>query len=540
MVCRDRLNRLRELAQPKAVLLLVVLTRHSNNSGHSRHRTLSNRPGAGRTSVAWPRWWWAGTTRLQEMTARENTTQRGPVEEGGYRVEHDSMGDVRVPLTAKWQAQTQRAVDNFPVSGQQIDAALVRALALLKRAAALANAELGVISKPVADAIAESALEVAGGDWGSEFPIDVFQTGSGTSSNMNMNEVLATLASERLGEPVHPNDQVNASQSSNDVFPSAIHVAAASEISNSLMPALAHLAEALRQKSAHFATVVKAGRTHLMDATPVTLGQEFGGYAAAVEHGNERLAACLPRVGELPLGGTAVGTGLNAPPGFASGTIKRLATELGLPLTEARDHFEAQGSRDALVEASGVARTIAVSLYKCATDIRWMGSGPRAGLAELRIPDLQPGSSIMPGKVNPVIPEAVSQVAAQVIGNDAAVAFGGAAGNFELNVMLPVIARNLLESLRLLANVSRLFADRCISGLEADVDRCRNYALSSPAIATALNPFIGYEQAAKVVKQAAAEGRDLRSVVLEQGLLDEEQVDKALDVEAMTRGGIIK
>ena len=474
------------------------------------------------------------------MTARENTAQRGPVEEGGYRVEHDSMGDVRVPLTAKWQAQTQRAVDNFPVSGQQIDAALVRALALLKRAAALENAELGVISKPVADAIAESALEVAGGDWGSEFPIDVFQTGSGTSSNMNMNEVLATLASERLGEPVHPNDQVNASQSSNDVFPSAIHVAAASEISNSLMPALAHLAEALRQKSAQFATVVKAGRTHLMDATPVTLGQEFGGYAAAVEHGIERLAACLPRVGELPLGGTAVGTGLNAPPGFASGTIKRLATELGLPLTEARDHFEAQGSRDALVEASGVARTIAVSLYKCATDIRWMGSGPRAGLAELRIPDLQPGSSIMPGKVNPVIPEAVSQVVAQVIGNDAAVAFGGAAGNFELNVMLPVIARNLLESLRLLANVSRLFADRCISGLEADVDRCRTYALSSPAIATALNPYIGYEQAAKVVKQAVAEGRDLRSVVLEQGLLDEEQVDKALDVEAMTRGGIIK
>jgi fumarate hydratase, class II len=474
------------------------------------------------------------------MTARENTAQRGPVEEGGYRVEHDSMGDVRVPLTAKWQAQTQRAVDNFPVSGQQIDAALVRALALLKRAAALENAELGVISKPVADAIAESALEVAGGDWGSEFPIDVFQTGSGTSSNMNMNEVLATLASERLGEPVHPNDQVNASQSSNDVFPSAIHVAAASEISISLMPALAHLAEALRQKSAHFATVVKAGRTHLMDATPVTLGQEFGGYAAAVEHGNERLAACLPRVGELPLGGTAVGTGLNAPPGFASGTIKRLATELGLPLTEARDHFEAQGSRDALVEASGVARTIAVSLYKCATDIRWMGSGPRAGLAELRIPDLQPGSSIMPGKVNPVIPEAVSQVVAQVIGNDAAVAFGGAAGNFELNVMLPVIARNLLESLRLLANVSRLLADRCIIGLEADVDRCRNYALSSPAIATALNPYIGYEQAAKVVKQAVAEGRDLRSVVLEQGLLDEEQVDKALDVEAMTRGGIIK
>ena len=455
-------------------------------------------------------------------------------------MEHDSMGEVRVPSTAKWQAQTQRAVENFPVSGRQIDRALIRALALLKRAAALENAQLGIISSQVADAIAESAVEVAEGRWDAEFPIDVFQTGSGTSSHMNMNEVLATLASDRLGQPVHPNDQVNASQSSNDMFPSAIHVAATSEISASLMPALRHLAEALRAKSAQFAPVVKAGRTHLMDATPVTLGQEFGGYAAAVEHGLERLDACLPRVGELPLGGTAVGTGLNAPLGFAEGVIKRLSAELGLPLTEARDHFEAQGSRDALVEASGVARTIAVSLYKCATDIRWMGSGPRAGLAELRIPDLQPGSSIMPGKVNPVIPEAVSQVVAQVIGNDAAVAFGGAAGNFELNVMLPVIARNLLESLRLLANVSRLFADRCVAGLDADAERCRLYALSSPAVATALNPYIGYEQAAKVVKQAMAEGRDLRSVVLEMGLMTEEEVDRALDVEAMTRGGIVR
>ncbi|HTT91564.1 MAG TPA: class II fumarate hydratase [Acidimicrobiales bacterium] len=474
------------------------------------------------------------------MTVREQAAQPARSQDAGYRVEHDSMGEVRVPSTAKWQAQTQRAVENFPVSGRQIDRALIRALALLKRAAALENAQLGIISSQVADAIAESALEVAEGRWDAEFPIDVFQTGSGTSSHMNMNEVLATLASDRLGQPVHPNDQVNASQSSNDMFPSAIHVAATSEISASLMPALRHLAEALRAKSAQFATVVKAGRTHLMDATPVTLGQEFGGYAAAVEHGLERLDACLPRVGELPLGGTAVGTGLNAPPGFAEGVIKRLSAELGLPLTEARDHFEAQGSRDALVEASGVARTIAVSLYKCATDIRWMGSGPRAGLAELRIPDLQPGSSIMPGKVNPVIPEAVSQVVAQVIGNDAAVAFGGAAGNFELNVMLPVIARNLLESLRLLANVSRLFADRCVAGLDADAERCRLYALSSPAVATALNPYIGYEQAAKVVKQAMAEGRDLRSVVLEMGLMTEEEVDRALDVEAMTRGGIVR
>ncbi len=474
------------------------------------------------------------------MTAPEPTAQPEGSQGEAYRVEHDSMGEVRVPLAAKWQAQTQRAVENFPVSGRQIDRSLIRALALLKKAAALENAELGVISPQVAGAIAGAAAEVAEGRWDAEFPVDVFQTGSGTSSNMNMNEVLATIASGRLGEPVHPNDQVNASQSSNDMFPSAIHVAATSEISASLVPALRHLAEALRQKSAEFSTVVKAGRTHLMDATPVTLGQEFGGYATAVEHGVDRLVACLPRVGELPLGGTAVGTGLNAPPGFAQGTIKKLAAELTLPLTEARDHFEAQGSRDALVEASGAARTVAVSLYKCATDIRWMGSGPRAGLAELRIPDLQPGSSIMPGKVNPVIPEAVSQVVAQVVGNDAAVAFAGAAGNFELNVMLPVMARNLLESLRLLANVSRLLADRCVAGLEADAERCRTYALSSPAIATALNPYIGYEKAAEVVKRAVAEGRDLRTVVLEMGLMSEKEVDTALDVEAMTRGGIIR
>jgi fumarate hydratase class II len=469
-----------------------------------------------------------------------NSAAEDPKAGTAYRVEHDSMGEVRVPATAKWQAQTQRAVDNFPVSGQRIERSLVRGLALLKRAAALENAGLGVVQAEVADAIAAAATEVAEGKWDDEFPVDVFQTGSGTSSNMNMNEVLATLASERLGRLVHPNDDVNASQSSNDMFPSAIHVAATSEISTQLVPALAHLAEALREKSHQFAGVVKAGRTHLMDATPVTLGQEMGGYAAAMEYGGERLAACLTRVGELPLGGTAVGTGLNAPPEFAPRVIARLAEELDLPLREARDHFEAQGSRDALVEASGAMRTIAVSLYKCATDLRWMGSGPRAGLAEVRIPDLQPGSSIMPGKVNPVIPEAVSQVVAQVIGNDACVAFAGAAGNFELNVMLPVIARNVLETVRLLANVARLFADLCIAGLEADAERCRTYALSSPAIVTALNPYIGYEKAAKVVKQALAEGKDLRTVVLENGLLSEAEVDRALDVEAMTRGGIVK
>ncbi len=474
------------------------------------------------------------------MTAAEPPPAKNSPTPEAFRTEHDSMGEVRVPLAAKWQAQTQRAVDNFPVSGQRVERSLVRGLALLKRAAALENAGLGVLDEEVAQAVAGVAEEVAAGRWDDEFPVDVFQTGSGTSTNMNMNEVLATLATERLGRKVHPNDHVNASQSSNDMFPSAIHVAATTEIAGSLVPALAHLAGALRAKSEEFAGVVKAGRTHLMDATPVTLGQEFGGYAAAVEHGVERLEACMPRVGELPLGGTAVGTGLNAPTGFAQRVVGRLARELQLPLSEARDHFEAQGSRDALVEASGALRTVAVSLYKCATDLRWMGSGPRAGLAEVRIPDLQPGSSIMPGKVNPVIPEAVSHVVAQVIGNDAAVAFAGAVGNFELNVMLPVMARNVLESVRLLANVARLFADRCISGIEADTERCRSYALSSPSIVTSLNPYIGYEKAAKVVKQALAEGKDLRTVVLENGLLSEEEVDRALDVEAMTRGGIIK
>jgi fumarate hydratase class II len=449
------------------------------------------------------------------------------------------MGEVRVPKAAKWQAQTQRAVENFPISGMTVEASLISALAAIKGAAALENARLKVLDKKLAAAIHQAAQEVAAGHWDQEFPIDVFQTGSGTSTNMNMNEVLATLATERLGTKVHPNDDVNASQSSNDVFPSAMHLAAATEIQASLVPALALLAQALRKKSRAFRAVVKSGRTHLMDATPVTLGQEFGGYAAAVEHGIERLEACLTRVSELPLGGTAVGTGINAPKGFARGVIRRLSEERSLPLTEARDHFEAQGARDALVEASGVVRTVAVSLYKCATDLRWMGSGPRTGLAEIRIPDLQPGSSIMPGKVNPVIAEAVSQVVAQVIGNDAAVAFGGAAGNLELNVMLPVIARNLLESIRLLAAVSRVFADKCIAGIEANEAQCRTYALSSPSISAALNPYIGYEEVAKVVKASLAEGKDLRTVVLERGLLTEAEVDRALDVEAMTRGGII-
>ena len=464
---------------------------------------------------------------------------RGDVAGSTMRVEHDSMGDVLVPDAALWGAQTQRAVENFPISGRTVEPALVSALALIKGQAALVNAELGVVDAGVAEAIDAAASEVAAGGHLEQFPVDVFQTGSGTSTNMNMNEVLAHLAGARLGRSVGPNDEVNASQSSNDTFPSAIHLAACREIVGDLVPALEHLAQTLRAKSVELAEVVKSGRTHLMDATPVTLGQELGGYAAAVEHGVERLEAGLGRVGELPLGGTAVGTGLNAKPGFAAAVVERLRRVTGLPLSEARDHFEAQGARDALVEASGVLRTIAVSLYKIANDLRWMSSGPRCGLGEIHLPDLQPGSSIMPGKVNPVVPEAVCQVVAQVFGNDAAVAFGGSAGNFELNVMLPVIARNLLESIRLLASVSRALADKCVVGIVADVERCRTYALSSPSIVTSLNPYIGYENAAKVVKRALAEGRDLKSVVLEMGLLGDDEVDRALDVLAMTRGGIV-
>ena len=450
------------------------------------------------------------------------------------------MGEVKVPADARWGAQTQRAVDNFPISGLRIERRLIAALATIKGAAALENARLGIVDRAMARAIAEAAGEVAAGDWDDHFPIDVYQTGSGTSSNMNANEVIANLASERLGALVHANDHVNALQSSNDVFPSAIHLAATDAFVNDLVPALHHLASALRRRQRKFKSVVKSGRTHLMDATPVTLGQEFGGYAAAVEHDVERLEACLPRLGELPLGGTAVGTGINAPKGFARGVIRRIVEQSGLALSEARDHFEAQGARDALVEASGALRVVAVSLVKIANDLRWMASGPRTGLGEIRLPDLQPGSSIMPGKVNPVVPEAVLQVCAQVLGNDSVVAVSGAAGNFELNVMLPVIARNLLESIRLLASVSRAFADKCIAGIEADEERCRRNAESSPAIATALTPRIGYEETARVIKQAAAQGKTLREVVLARKLMTPDEVDRALDVDAMTKGGIVK
>ncbi|HEX2902280.1 MAG TPA: class II fumarate hydratase [Jatrophihabitans sp.] len=461
-----------------------------------------------------------------------------------YRIEKDSMGEVRVPAAAKWRAQTQRAVENFPISGQPIERELIAGLALIKGAGARVRARRGLLDPAKAEAIAAAAAEVARGDWDAEFPIDVFQTGSGTSSNMNANEVLASLAAERLSSdgsvPVHPNDDVNDPLSSNDQFPSAIHVAATKAVVSDLVPSLQHLAAALERKSADFAAVVKSGRTHLMDATPVTLGQEFAGYATQIRYGVDRVQASLPRVAELPLGGTAVGTGINAPAGFAAEVIALIAAETGLPLTEAGNHFEAQGARDGLVELSGALRTVAVSLNKISNDIRWMGSGPRTGLTELFLPDLQPGSSIMPGKVNPVLCEAVCQVVAQVIGNDAAVAFAGAAGNFELNVMLPVMARNVLESVRLIANVSRVFADRCIAGLEANVERCLEYAQSSPSIVTPLNHYVGYDEAAKIAKQALAERKTIRQVVIERGhvesgALTEQKLDQVLDVLSMTR-----
>jgi len=456
----------------------------------------------------------------------------------GFRIEHDTMGEVRVPAGARWGAQTQRAVENFPVSGLTVEVGLIHALGAIKAAAAEVNGSLGVLPADVAEAIASAASEVAEGRWDGEFPIDVYQTGSGTSTNMNANEVITSLASERLGRPVHPNDEVNASQSSNDVFPSAIHVAAAVSVRHRLLPALEHLAVALSTQAEANAEVVKAGRTHLMDATPVTLGQELGGYAAQVRQAWARLADAALRVGELPLGGTATGTGLNAPPGFAAAVIEKVGERLDVELFEAADHFAAQGARDSLVSLSGELRALAAALLKIANDLRWMASGPRTGLAEIRLPDLQPGSSIMPGKVNPVIPEAVSQVVAQVYGNDAAVAFAGSQGNFELNVYLPVMARNLLESIRLLTNVSTLFADRCIAGLEADVERCRTYAEATPQAATALNPVLGYERVAELVKEAAKTGKSIRTLVVEHGLLPDDAVDAALDLLKLTRGGV--
>jgi len=457
-----------------------------------------------------------------------------------YRIEHDTMGEVKVPLDALYAAQTARAVENFPISGTTLERAHIAALAQIKKSAALANASLGVLDKNIADAIAYAADEVISGKHDKEFPVDVFQTGSGTSSNMNMNEVLATLATAKLGSKVHPNDHVNASQSSNDVFPTSVHLAVTSALIHNLLPSLDHLAKALEVKAKAWESVVKAGRTHLMDATPVTLGQEFGGYAAQIRYGIERVESTISRVAEVPLGGTAVGTGINTPKGFPQEVIRLLAAETKLPVTEARNHFEAQGARDALVEASGALRTLSVGVTKIANDLRWMGSGPNAGIGELSIPDLQPGSSIMPGKVNPVIPEAVLMVVARVIGNDATVAWAGATGNFELNVAIPVMGNALLESIRLLSNSLVLLADKTIDGLEANVERSRALAESSPSIVTPLNKYIGYESAAKIAKHAVAKGVTIREATIELGYVDGEkltmeQLDKALDVLSMTK-----
>ncbi len=457
-----------------------------------------------------------------------------------YRIEHDTMGEVKVPKDALYAAQTQRAVENFPISGTKLERAQIAALAQIKKAAALANAELGVLDAPVAKAIAQAAEEVISGKHDDQFPVDIFQTGSGTSSNMNMNEVLATLATRHLGANVHPNDHVNASQSSNDVFPTSVHLAVTSALINDLLPSLDYLAKKLEVKAKAWEQVVKAGRTHLMDATPVTLGQEFGGYAAQIRYGIERIQSSIARVAEVPLGGTAVGTGINTPKGFPQAVIKLLATATKLPITEARDHFEAQGARDALVEASGALRVLAVSLTKINNDLRWMGSGPNAGLGELSIPDLQPGSSIMPGKVNPVIPEAVLMVCARVIGNDQTVAWAGSTGNFELNVAIPVMGNSLLESIRLLSTSSTLLADRTIEGLVANVEHARALAASSPAIVTPLNKIIGYEAAAKIAKHSVSNSMTVRDAVIDLGFVERgeitlEQLDISLDVLSMTK-----
>jgi fumarate hydratase class II len=430
-----------------------------------------------------------------------------------------------------WGGETRKAIENFPVSGEPIPPAVIHWLGRIKGAAARVNAELGLLDAGLAERIAAAADQVAAGEHDDQFPIDVFQTGSGTSSNMNANEVIATLA----GRGVHPNDHVNLGQSSNDVFPSAVHLAALDRSVNQLMPALDRLADSLKAKAEEFADVVKSGRTHLMDAVPVTLGQEFGGYAAQVREGSARVSAILARLGKIPLGGTAVGNGLNTHPAFAERVRARLSEQSGLAISAPADPFEAQGSRDGLVEASGAARTVAVSLTKIANDLRWMGSGPRTGLAEIVIPELQKGSSIMPGKVNPVIPEVVCQVGAQVIGNDAAVAVAGLQGNFELNVQIPLMARNVLQSITLLASAARLFADRCIDGIEANRENCERHGEATLAIATALNPHIGYDRATAIVKQAAASGRPLREVAREQGV-EESVLDEALDLRRIARG----
>ncbi|MCZ6568258.1 MAG: class II fumarate hydratase [Actinobacteria bacterium] len=456
-----------------------------------------------------------------------------------YRIEKDSMGEVKVPADAMYGASTQRAVDNFPISSHRFGRRFIWALGLLKGSAGTIAGEMDFKSPAISEAIRKAADQVMEGAFDDQFVLDIFQTGSGTSTNTNANEVIATRATEILGDTtVHPNDDVNFGQSSNDVIPTAIHVSAVAALREDLLPALDRLAVSLEAKSDEFSHVVKSGRTHLMDATPVTLGQEFGGYATQVRKGARRVETILPELEELALGGTAVGTGINAPDGFAAAVITLMTERTGYSLREADDHFEAQGAKDATVSASGALRTVAVSLFKIANDIRFLGSGPTSGISELKIPSLQPGSSIMPGKVNPVMSEMMMQVAAQVVGNDVAIAWGGANGNFELNVMMPMIAHNLLESAGILANACDAFRERCVDGLEANEKRAQELVEKNAIIVTALNPHIGYDNGAKIAKEAVATGRSVRDLVLEAGLMTEDELDDALDIKKMTEGGL--
>jgi len=457
-----------------------------------------------------------------------------------YRIEKDSLGEVRVPADALYGAQTQRAVENFPISGHRFGRRFIRALAMVKRAAAEANGELDNLEAEVAEAIASAAARVAAGEFDDQFPLDIYQTGSGTSTNMNANEVIAHLANEALaGEgDVHPNDHVNFGQSSNDVIPTAIHVAARVAIEEELVPALSHLAEALQEKAEAFDHVVKSGRTHLMDATPVRLGQEFGGWAHQVRRGVRRIRSAAAELEELALGGTATGTGINTHVDFPALAIGRIADATGIAFTEAENHFEAQGAKDAVVSTSGALNTVATSFMKIADDIRWLASGPTSGLHEISLPAIQPGSSIMPGKVNPVQAEAMMMVAARVMGNHTTITVGGQRGNFELNVMMPVLAQALLESITILAGSARTFTDRCVTGITVNEDRARELLERNPSIATALNPHVGYDVASEIAKQAAKEGRSVREVVEERGLLDSGVLDRALDVRSMTNPGV--
>ena len=456
------------------------------------------------------------------------------------RIENDSLGEVRVPADALYGAQTQRAVENFPISGQRVGRGFIQALGLLKKAAALTNEELGNLDGKIAEAIATAAGEVAVGEWDGEFVVDVYQTGSGTSTNMNANEVMAHRANQILGHDgsVHPNDHVNFGQSSNDVIPSAIHIAARLAMERELIPSLTHLRDALSEKAGAFDHIVKSGRTHLMDATPVRLGQQFGGYAHQLTKGIERVRRASEELAELALGGTAVGTGINTHPEFAPRVIALVSAELDLDFIEAENHFEAQAAKDAAVNAAGALNTIATSFFKIADDIRWLASGPTSGISEILIPAVQPGSSIMPGKVNPVMCEAMMMVAARVMGNHTTVTIAGQRGNFELNVMMPVLAQALLESITLLSNVARTFADRCVKGIEANEPRAKELLEKNPSIATALNPYVGYDKATEVAKEAARKGLSVRDVVEEKGLLKPEEINEALDVRAMTEPGL--